>query len=131
VDRDRFISQADKTDAARGGVDGVVDAENPGAASIEVWGEGKIVLNVRGEAGATVDVRQYYFPSWQARDVTTGDGLSAQAAPVSGLLRILAPGGTHRIELKVVPTLWERLGQALSAISLAILVAVFFVPRRI
>jgi hypothetical protein len=130
VERDKFITQAEKADLARRGADKVIALEDKTTAAVEMWGPGKIVLNVRCEAGATLDVRQYYFPNWQARDIASGDRLSAQPAPGSGLLRTQAPGGSHRIEFKITPTLWERVGQALSAISMVILLFLFIVSRR-
>ncbi|MGE0130472.1 MAG: 6-pyruvoyl-tetrahydropterin synthase-related protein [Blastocatellales bacterium] len=117
VDRDRFIVQADK---ASGDTDWVFVSEGKTEAKIEAWQPGKIVLNVNSEAGATLDVRQYFFPTWQARNITTGDQLSLQPAPVSGLLRIKAPAGAHRIELKLAPAPAEQAGRVITAISLAI-----------
>lgn len=116
VDRDRFIVQAGK---ASGDADRMFVSEGKAEAKIETWRPGKIVLSVRSEAGAKLDVRQYFFPGWQARTLGNDYQLSAQPAPVSGLLRFIAPAGDHRIELRLVPARAEQAGKIISAISLA------------
>lgn len=131
VDRDSFITQAVAANQAGANASRVSVVEGEADVAVEMWRPEEIVLNVASKTGATFDVRQYFFPNWQARIMPNGDQLATRPAPISGFLRIAAPAGNHRIELRIVPMAAERAGQIISAISvaLAFLLAIRFRRR--
>jgi hypothetical protein len=120
VDRDSFIKQAAAASQTRLEASRIDIVEGEAEASVEVWKPGEITLKIASKSGATFDVRQYFFPNWRARAIATGNQVDALPAPVSGFLRIAAPSGSHRIELRLVPMIAELAGQTISALSLAL-----------
>lgn len=83
--------------------------------SVERWRPREIVLRTESAAGATIDVRQFYFPYWSARI----DGRWQSVAPSApeGLVRLDVPGGEHRVDLVLRRGRAELAGQIVSALS--------------
>jgi hypothetical protein len=89
------------------------------AVSVEGWRPREIVLRTSGAAGATIDVRQFYFPYWAAR--IDGRPLALGPSAPEGLVRLDVPGGEHRVEIVLRRGGAELAGQITSALSLAVL----------
>src|SRR5262249_9239784 len=90
--------------------------------SVERWAPRNIVLRVNAATGATLRVKQLYFPGWRAR-VEGGVDLEARPSTPAGLLDVVTPAGDQRVEIELTPGRAERWGQYLSAFSLLIALA--------
>jgi len=87
---------------------------------------------VNGATGATLRVKQLYFPGWRAR-VEGGGDLEARPATPAGLLDVVTPEGDQQVKIELTPGRAERWGQYVSAISLLIALALIiqgFVIRK-
>jgi len=99
---------------------------------VERWAPRSIVLRVNGATGATLRVKQLYFPGWRAR-VEGGGDLEARPATPAGLLDVVTPEGDQQVKIELTPGRAERWGQYVSAISLLIALALIiqgFVIRK-
>jgi hypothetical protein len=94
-------------------------AAGEGAFAFERWQPREIVLRVSSMNGATFDVRQFYFPGWDAR--LDGNPLPLSPSVPDGLLRLTVPGGEHRVEITLRRGAAELAGQIISAISVVLL----------
>ncbi len=71
----------------------------------------------------TVKIRQFAFPTWEARIAETDTVLTIRAVPDSGEMLIDYPGGAGTVELRHRPLAGERLGWRVSQGGLAVLLA--------
>ncbi|MEP7270904.1 MAG: 6-pyruvoyl-tetrahydropterin synthase-related protein [Acidobacteriota bacterium] len=90
--------------------------------TVERWLPRSIGLRVSSATGATLRIKQLYFPGWRAR-VEDGSDLETRAATNGGLLDVIAPEGDHRVKIELTPGWAERWGQYVSAISAIIALA--------
>jgi len=81
---------------------------------------------------ANLIVGQFYYPGWQARDMTDQRILPVNASTPDGFLSISVPAGKHTIDLTLNAQQPERIGVIVSATSclLAIVLGVISVRRR-
>jgi hypothetical protein len=70
----------------------------------------------------------FYFPGWTA----WVDGQPGQIAPVSerGLIGVLMPAGRHQLELYFHETPFRRMANAISVVSLAVLLTLLVISLR-
>jgi hypothetical protein len=101
--------------------------EGVGAVAVERWQPRRISLRVSSASGATLNVRQFYFPGWAA----TLDGRAHPLTPSASdaLLSLSVPGGEHRVEISLRRQAPELAGQIVSAISVVLLL--LFVSLRL
>jgi hypothetical protein len=99
-----------------------------GSVVVERWRPREIVLRVSSVKGATLIVRQFYFPYWSAR----ADGRAQTLKPTvpDGLVTLDVPPGEGRIEITLQSAPAERAGQLVSAASCCVLLIVAFSSRR-
>lgn len=121
AERDAFYRLMGELEYAKQ-FDKVSVIEGKADVSVERWAPRNIVLHVNGATGATLRVKQLYFPGWRAR-VEGGGDLEARPARPSGLLDVITPAGAQRVMIELTPGGAERWGQYVSAISLLIALA--------
>jgi hypothetical protein len=104
----------------------------PGSASVVSWAPRRAVLNVETPQPAHLLVGQFYYPGWQAWDITGQRSLPVSPSTRDGLLWVEVPAGEHRILLRLEALAPERVGLALSAFSclLACLLGIVSWVRR-
>lgn len=95
-------------------------------ASAEATAEGGIAATVRSIAPATITARRFVFPRWQVLD-GRGRAVPLVATP-ERLVAWRVPAGTSTWRMIAVPTAPERLGAAISAMALALLIGGLIVP---
>jgi hypothetical protein len=69
-----------------------------------------------------------YYPAWRATD-SAGAKLALEASPESGLMRLALPEGHSRVQLEIPAEFSERVGGAVSFLSLLVLLAVLLLSR--
>jgi len=75
----------------------------------------RIVLEV-ATTGSVVEVRQFYYPGWEAM-LATGERLAVEPSIPAGLIRIAVPDGARTIVLRLGESWAERLGHWLSLLG--------------
>ena len=85
--------------------------------------------DVDAQAPSTIQMRIAYFPGW----VVSLDGQQVPGEPSTpnGLLTFRVPPGTHRVEVRWENTPPRLAGNAISLLSLAILLAGLWRPRQV
>lgn len=96
-------------------IDGANIVSGQGKISVKQWQPRNIILETNASTSIFVQVRQFYYPSWNAKIIDTHQSLLVY--PDRGLLGILLPAGKHRISVKLIVGLEERLGQIISIVA--------------
>ncbi len=110
-------------------IDMVKVIEGRADVNVEKWAPRNIVLRVNAATGATLRLRQFYFPGWRVR-VEGGGDLEARPSTPAGLLDVITPAGAHQVTIELTPGRTERWGKYLSAISLLIALALVRPTRQ-
>jgi hypothetical protein len=105
-------------------------AQNAGEVRIQRWAPRNILLHVDLQRATPLTVRQFYFPTWRARNTATGGALDVSPSKPAGLVTIDAPAGRYDIELQLTPLWQERVGDGLSVLSLLALGGLVLIQRR-
>lgn len=96
-----------------------------GSGSVEAtqWDNRRLALQVRLSTESEVLVRQAYVPWWQARieGDAAGRSIATAPAPQTGLLTLRLPAGEYAVRITLLTPPIERVGQAVSAAALAVL----------
>lgn len=98
----------------------VVFAQGGGTVEVASWKPRRIALLATVTNAGTMLVRQYYFPGWTAW--VDGKRSKVEISEPDGLVQLSVAPGAHQIELRLVPTIQERLGQIISGVSLCVVV---------
>ncbi len=85
----------------------------------------RFLLETNSEKALTVAVHQFYFPGWQAI-TQDGNSLTVRPAMEDRLLTVDIPEGKHKVTLKRAKTWPEKVGIAISIISLFLTVIWLF-----
>jgi hypothetical protein len=93
-----------------------------GQVEVLLWRPRDIALNVASVEGATLEVGQLFFRGWRAK-LEDGSSIPVGASRARGLVQLVVPPGSHRIELRLVRMLPETVGYAVSASTFAVVVA--------
>ncbi len=103
-----------------------------GSASIVSWDPRRAILNVENPHPGRLLVGQFYFPGWQARDLTDQQLLPVSASTPDGFVSIELPAGRHQIALQLVAEPPEEIGLAISGFSclLACIIGIGSALRR-
>jgi hypothetical protein len=88
-----------------------------GSASIVKWEARRVLLRVETPQPARLLIGHFYYPGWQARDMSDQRLLPVSPSAGDGLLTVDVPAGTHDILLQLEARAYERAGIALSAAS--------------
>jgi hypothetical protein len=102
-----------------------------GSVGIVSWRPRHIRLHVALAAAAPVTVKQIHIPPWRASVARTGAELPVTPAPGTGLLVVSAPAGTYDIDIELPTLPQERLGYLLGLGSLAAMIALLVLGRRL
>jgi len=105
-------------------------ADGDGDVTVERWSPREITLRVRSSSGVSINVSQFYFPGWKASLVGESADVAVAPSEPEGFIRLSAPGGEHRIELRLEPGRSETAGQAISLASLLLTIILFFLTRH-
>ncbi|MFN0149076.1 MAG: hypothetical protein ACKVU1_00005, partial [bacterium] len=108
------------------GTASVVEGASAGTARAERRGPREFTLQTQSAAGATVVVRHFYYPGWQARLAANGAPLPTEPSRGDGLIAVRVPAGTHEITLRLEASALEKTGALVSALA-SMLLAVLFV----
>ncbi len=103
-----------------------------GQANIDVvrWKPRDIELTVENVAPDTLNISQFSFPGWTARDLDSGVVLKTELGGELGLVSVKLPAGKHRIAF-ALEKLWpEILGDALSIVCVIVCLLLLFVAGR-
>jgi uncharacterized membrane protein len=95
-----------------------------GTAAVRVtqWRPRSIALAVSAPADATIEVSQFYYPTWTATaDEKTGIAV-APSSP-NGLVQLSVPAGAHTIGLRLEDSRAERTGKIISTAALVVFAA--------
>ncbi|MEA5471781.1 YfhO family protein [Spirulina sp. 06S082] len=103
-------------------IDGADIVSGQGKISVKQWKPRNIILETNATTKVFVTVRQFYYPTWNAEIMGTHQSLFVY--PDRGLLGILIPEGKHRISVKLIVGLEERLGQIMSIVSIVAIILV-------
>jgi len=130
AERDAFLGLQAEIRATKQ-IDRVNVVEGFADVTVERWAPRQINLRVGSAAGATLRVKQFYFPGWRAR-VNNGEP-ELRPAPKTGLLDIVVPPvESQTVNIELTPVWAERWGYYTSAASLmAVLVLVAAAQRRV
>ncbi|MFI5396505.1 MAG: 6-pyruvoyl-tetrahydropterin synthase-related protein [Candidatus Binatia bacterium] len=90
----------------------------PGTVSIVEWQPRAIVLRSDSVQGGWVQIRQFYFPGWEAKDAADGTVLEIEPSKPEGMIRVRAQPGRHEIRVQFPVSGAERIGGWLSAVTL-------------
>ncbi len=96
----------------------VAFTQGGGSVQVDHWMPRQLALVASLTNASTLLVRQYYFPGWTAW--VDGKAAKVQISEPDGLVQLSLPPGVHRVQLRLRPTIQERLGQITSASSLLI-----------
>ncbi len=97
-------------------------AASTGSATITGWEPRRIVIDVDLHRQSDLIVRQFYFPGWQAHQLSAKSiDLQTGPAEATGLVRISAPPGQYEIELRLLPRWQETVGQWSTGIAILLL----------
>jgi len=94
-----------------------VVVQGEGALAVLAWKPRHLSLTLDARSPTTVEVRQFYYPNWIGT-LNGSASITVTPAPSTGLLRMDLPAGTHTVDLHFVPSVSERRGIAISALSL-------------
>lgn len=94
-----------------------------GNVAIKTWQPRNIILQTNATTNIEITVQQFYYPGWTAR--VDDRQLSVEPSQVEGLVQLQIPSGQHQVKLTLEPGFKERLGQAISAASVLILLLLF------
>jgi hypothetical protein len=125
-----FESFLRKAGDAGAGLPRVRVTDGDGDVTVEGWSPGEITLRVRSSKGVSVDVSQFYFPGWKASAVGETANVTVAPSEPEGFIRLIVPGGEHRIVLRLEPSGSESAGRVVSLASLLLTVLLFFLTRR-
>ena len=91
--------------------------EQPGTASVVSWKPRHAVLNIETSQPTHLLVGQFYYPGWQAQDITDQRMLPISPSEPDGFISVEVPAGKHQIllQLEILPP--ERIGLMISAFS--------------
>ena len=104
----------------------------PDAGTIEVrrWAPRNIGLHADLRRTTQITVRQFYFPTWRARNAATGGDLRVTPSDPTGLVVIEASAGRYDIVLRLEPLWQEQVGAVLSALGVAVAGGLLIMSRR-
>jgi hypothetical protein len=122
-----FLRKAGDTGA---GLPRMIVIDGDGEATVEHWWPREITLRVQSSKGVSIVVSQFYFPGWKARLVGESAAVAVIPSESEGFIRLSAPGGEHRIELRLEPGGGEKAGRAISLASLLLTIILFFLARH-
>ena len=88
-----------------------------------------IVVGIDAPAGGWVTVAQFYYPGWRAA-ARDGSALSVRPSASTGLLEVEVPPGKRDIVVQLETGIEERIGWAISAISVVLLFVLAVLLRR-
>lgn len=100
-----------------------------GVVTVVGWSPREITLRVESPNGISIDVSQFYYPGWKVVAVGEQAGVYVLPSEPEGFIRVLAPGGEHRILLRLEPGGSESAGQVISLASLLLTILLFFLAR--
>jgi 6-pyruvoyl-tetrahydropterin synthase related domain len=100
-----------------------------GDVRIRHWAPRDIALDVELRRSADITVKQFYFPGWRARS-QAGQELRLSASDKLGLLVVHAPAGDNEITLQLEPLWQERVGAAVTALTLVVLALTVWIGWR-
>lgn len=89
-----------------------------GEVRIAEWSPHQIALDVALRRDTELEIRQFYFPSWQIRIQGLHTTTALEPAAHTGLLRVRAPAGNYRLKLSMAPLFEEWIGGAVSVLAL-------------
>ncbi len=92
--------------------------EGNGSVGSTVWQPRHIEFDSNTAAGGWVRIRQFFYPTWQAR--VNGAMLPIRPVLPEGLLEVQVPQGTQHVEVSIPLSRTELAGRWLSAASLLI-----------
>ncbi len=93
-----------------------------GTATVSEWKPRRIVIDADLRRQTDLIVRQFYFPGWQASKISAESiDLQTEPAEATGLVRISAPPGRYKIELRLLPRWQETVGQLLTSVAVLVL----------
>jgi hypothetical protein len=107
-----------------------IEPAEDGDAQVARWRPRDIVVDVETSTDTVLAVKQFYFPGWRATDESSDEELPVSPSEPLGLLLVEVPRGEHSIALRLEPLWQERAGYAVSALALAILLAMVYIDRR-
>src|SRR5690606_38447627 len=121
-------SREDDTSAGIAGLPPIAHDPAAGSGAVTRWAPRDIELSVDLQHPAAIRVRQFYFPNWRAR-TDGGELLATAPLAENGLLKIAAPAGSYRLQLRMVALPQELIGAGIS-LSGIILLLLWSVWRR-
>lgn len=112
-------------------------SENPGMGSADGgWktalvsrGPRHTVVEVNAPTGGWVTVAQFYYPGWHATE-REGSALQVRPSASTGLLEVEVPPGKRDIVVRLETGIEERIGWAISAISVVLVCVLAVLLRR-
>jgi hypothetical protein len=127
---EEFESFLRKAGDAGAGLPRVRVTDGDGDVTVEGWSPGVITLRVRSPKGVSVDVSQFYFPGWKADTPDEDANIAVVPSEPEGFIKLLVPGGEHRIVLRLEPSRSESAGRLISLAALLLTLLLFFLTRR-
>ena len=96
------------------------------AVKIVRWGEEEKRLLVSAAVPASLTLKLYDYPAWQAR---VDDVLTQHEVTYGGQIKLPLPPGRHEVVVRFTRTLDRTLGMVVSFVSVMILAALFYVSN--
>ncbi|HTM50614.1 MAG TPA: 6-pyruvoyl-tetrahydropterin synthase-related protein [Bryobacteraceae bacterium] len=109
---DPFLSDWTASAQANQAMERVRIESGQGSVDVLKWAPRDIRVRLRCPAGCALLFHQFYYPGWRV------SGPAALEPSDQNLIRVKAPAGDYRLELRLDGGPWERAGQWVSAISL-------------
>lgn len=101
----------------------ITQVEGSAQTKLTEWGHGIIAFEIAAATESTIDLAQFYFPTWRTEE------FSLSAAPETGLIRLHIPKGDHQITLRVEVSEAEKSGKYLSLLGVLFLTLSFALEK--
>lgn len=124
-----LYGQATELRKVLSGSPGAEPADEPGKSTILSRGTRHIVVGIDAPAGGWVTVAQFYYPGWRAA-ARDGSALSLRPSASTGLLEVEVPPGKRDIVVRLETGIEERIGWAISAVSVFLVSLLAWLKRR-
>ena len=126
----QFESLLQKVGPSAGGLSKFRIVEGVGQVSINTWTHRKIDLHVETPSGMTINVSQFYYPTWTAQLPAESSSLAVHPSQPDGLISISIPQGSHDVLLQITRSHAEKIGEIISLISVVVLLSYVYLSRH-